>query len=74
MSLYDDDSKVELYFSQQYPHGVNNDEWRTRDGKVLKVKDMSTEHIRNCMRMIGTQDDFYYVFEQELKNRRLRNE
>lgn len=25
--------------------------------------------VRNCMRMIGTSDDFYYVFEAELKKR-----
>lgn len=68
MSLYDD-YKVDLYFTQQHPHGVNNDEWRTKEGKVLKVKDMTTEHIKNCMRIIGTRDDFYYVFEHELKNR-----
>lgn len=35
MSLYDDDYKVELYFSQQYPHGVDNDEWRMKDGTLL---------------------------------------
>lgn len=52
-----------------FPHGVNNDEWRTREGKVLKVKDMTTAHIKNCMRMIGEKDDFYYVFENELKKR-----
>ena len=52
-----------------FPHGVNNDEWRTKEGKILKVKDMTTAHIKNCMRMIGEKDDFYYVFENELKKR-----
>ena len=68
MSLWDD-YKADFEFTRMYPHGVNNDEWRTRDGKILKVKDMTTEHIKNCMRMIGETDDFYYVFEAELKQR-----
>ena len=42
MSLYDD-YYADIQFAMDFPHGVNNDEWRTREGKVLKVKDMSTE-------------------------------
>ena len=68
MSLWND-YKADFCFEYCFPHGVNNDEWRTRDGKVLKVKDMTTQHIKNCMRLIGTYDDFYYVFEYELKKR-----
>lgn len=37
MSLWDD-YKVDAQFTMDFPHGVNNDEWRTREGKVLKVK------------------------------------
>lgn len=69
MSLWDD-YKAEHAFERNFPHGVCNDEWRTRDGKVLHVKDMTTAHIKNCMRMIGQFDDFYYVFEAELRRRR----
>lgn len=68
MSIYDD-YRIDAIFAEQFPHGVNNDEWRTRDGKILKVKDMTTAHIRNCMRLIGESDDFWYVFEAELKRR-----
>lgn len=68
MSLYDD-YYADIQFAMNFPHGVNNDEWKTREGKVLKVKDMSTAHIKNCMRMIGKTDDFYYVFEAELNRR-----
>ena len=42
MSLYDD-YYTDIQFAMDFSHGVNNDEWRTREGKVLKVKDMSTE-------------------------------
>lgn len=66
----DSEYYAEMAFREQYPHGVNNDEWRTREGKVLKVKDMTTQHIKNCMRMLGGPvDDFYYVFEAELARR-----
>lgn len=68
MSLWDD-YKIDVMFSEQYPHGVNNDEWRCRDGRVIKLKDMTTDHIRNCMRIITENDDFWYVFEAELKRR-----
>ena len=68
MSMYDD-YRIDAIFAEQFPHGVNNDEWRTRDGKILKVKDMTTAHIRNCMRLIGEFDDFWYAFEAELKRR-----
>lgn len=68
MSLWDD-YYADYAFHDQYPHGVNNDEWRTREGKVLKLKDMTSAHIRNCMRMLGNSDDFYYAFEAELKRR-----
>lgn len=68
MSIYDD-YRIDVIFAEQFPHGVNNDEWRTRDGKIIKVKDMTTAHIRNCMRLIGEFDDFWYVFDAELKRR-----
>lgn len=68
MSLWDD-YKYDYLFEEHFPHGVHNDEWRTRDGRILKVKDMTTQHIKNCMRLIGTDDDFYYVFEYELRKR-----
>lgn len=68
MSLYSDYA-TEIAFAEQYPHGVNNDEWRTRDGRILKLKDMTTAHITNCMNMIGESDDFYYAFRAELERR-----
>lgn len=68
MSLWDDYA-AEMAFRDAFPHGVNNDEWTTKDGRVLKLKDMTSYHIRNCMRMLGDTDDFYYAFEAELKRR-----
>ena len=68
MALWDD-YKIDVMFREQYPHGVNNDEWRCRDGRVIKLKDMTSDHIRNCMRIITENDDFWYAFEAELKRR-----
>ena len=67
-SLYDD-YLADRQFEIDFPHGVNNDEWTTRDGRTLKITEMTTRHIRNCMKMIGEEDDFYQVFEAELKRR-----
>ena len=68
MSLWSD-CAVDYLFAENFPHGVNNDEWRTKDGTVLRIQDMTSRHIRNCMRLIGQEDDFWYAFEAELKRR-----
>ena len=57
-------------FEHDFPHGVNNDEWTTEDGRTLKITEMTSQHIRNCMKMIGQNDDFYYALEAELNRRR----
>lgn len=46
------------------------DEWRDACGVVHKLKDMSESYIKNVMRFIGKDDDFWYACEAEL-NRRL---
>lgn len=72
MSLWED-FEAESAFERDYPHGVNNDEWTTKDGQTMKVKDMSTGHIMNCMKMLCENgeviDDFYFVFQAELRLR-----
>ena len=70
---------AEHQFEYDFPHGVNNDEWTTRDGRTLKITEMTSDHIRNCMKMLerdaeedeeGNIDDFYFVLEAELERRR----
>lgn len=72
MSLWDD-YEAECAFERDFPHGVHNDEWTTKDGRTMKVNEMTTGHIMNCMKMLrnGGQitDDFYYVLEEELRRR-----
>lgn len=43
--------------------------WTMRDGTEIAVADMTTTHIRNCMRMVGESHGWYEVFENELKRR-----
>ena len=31
--------------------------WKTKDGQILDVKDMTTEHIKNCLKMLETKLD-----------------
>ncbi len=29
------------------------DIWRTKDGRILKIKDMELSHIKNCIKKFG---------------------
>jgi hypothetical protein len=31
--------------------------WKTKDGRILDVKDMTTDHIKNCLKMLETKLD-----------------
>ena len=48
--------------------------WVTKDNRELKISDMQTSHIKNCINFIKRNDDDMYacyipVFEAELKRR-----
>lgn len=67
---------AEHQFEYDFPHGVDNDEWTTEDGRTLKIAEMTTDHIRNCMKMLeristnGDIDNIYFMFEAELERRK----
>ena len=44
-----------------------------KDGKKIAVKDMPTQHIVNCMKIVGKDDSWYYVFKAELERRIRKN-
>ena len=48
---------------------VQNTFWRTREGRTMRVCDMTTDHIRNYMRMLGDGSERYNVFVYALKMR-----
>ena len=68
MSLWDD-YEVDAVFANDFPHGVPCDTWITKDGKKVKVQDMTTQHICNCMRVVGEDDPWYGRFAQEIRRR-----
>lgn len=55
---------------------IESGEWTTKDGSVMKVEKMSTDHIKNCIALMKRRKDDYAEcwvarFEKEL-DRRLR--
>lgn len=48
---------------------INTSVWRTRDGQVLKIAEMTSEHIKNCMNMIGEDNPYWWPFAKELLRR-----
>lgn len=57
-------------FERDFPYGVHGDVWNSKDGPV-KLSDMSEQHIRSCMRIVGEDDGWYGRFEKELERRGL---
>ncbi len=48
--------------------------WHTKDGRMLFVKDMTTQHIHNCIRMMERNNNpllgvYRPMFEKELAER-----
>lgn len=59
-------------FERDYPFGIPNPKnpiWKTRSGKELPIRNMTTQHIRNCMRLVGEDDMWYDAFAAELERR-----
>lgn len=53
---------------------IKNREWVTRTGKRLKIADMETSHIINCLRIINRAQwcyayEYTKLFEAELNKR-----
>lgn len=61
-----DDYAYELNHGQTV---TNTSQWRTKDGRVLNICDMTTEHIKNCMNMIGEDNVYWWSFAKELLRR-----
>lgn len=68
MSLFSD-YEAEYEFEKDFPFGVPSDTWKTKDGRKIKVSEMTEQHIKNCMRLVGEDDGWYGVFCKELKRR-----
>lgn len=68
MSLYDD-YRTDEAITDNFPFGIPGDTWTTKDGRKLKVHEMTDHHIRNCMNMVGKDDPWYPQFFKELEKR-----
>lgn len=61
------------YFEMDHPFGMPSDTWTTKDGRKIKLKDMTERHIKNCMRLVGEEDLWYERFQKELIRRLLED-
>jgi len=68
VSLWED-YEAEWEFSKDFPHGIPCDVWESADGPIL-VEEMTTDHIRNCMQVVGEDDPWWDRFQLELDRRR----
>lgn len=71
MSLYDD-FIADYQFEIDFPYGVPCDTWTTKDGTEIPISEMTTSHIKNCIRMLNNvenADGWIEVFKKELSRR-----
>lgn len=60
---------------EQMEDDIAEEQWRTRDGKVVPIKGMKTSHIRNTIRLITRNMDVYEdESERYAENRRIQRE
>lgn len=66
MSMWSD---FESDYAYEMYHCMQAGIWTMRDGTEIAVTDMTTSHIRNCMRTVGKNNEWYAVFADELERR-----
>ena len=59
------DHAYELYHKPP----IDTSKWKTKDGRVLNICDMTNEHIKNCMNMVGEENPYWWPFAKELLKR-----
>lgn len=65
-----EDSVLEAEQEQEYL--LENQLWKTKDGRILPISSMSTQHILNSLRKIRRDNwrkPYGYLFNEELKRR-----
>lgn len=60
-----DDHAYELHHHRR----ADTTKWRTKDGRELNICDMTNEHIKNCMNMVGEENPYWWPFAKELLRR-----
>lgn len=47
--------------------------WVTADGKEIHIKEMSTQHIKNCLRLLEEQtDDISETYKKQMREELVR--
>lgn len=72
-ALYDSD--YDLDSTRSSVEFISIPAWRTKNGKLIAIRDMDTSHIKNCIKMIyksnGTwRHQYLRYFEAELRKRK----
>lgn len=67
MSLWED-YEADAAFEKDYPFGIPNEYWHSKGGDIL-ASEMTEQHIRNCMKMVGEDNEWYLYFQRELERR-----
>lgn len=65
-----EDSVIEA--EQEQEHLLENQLWKTKDGRILSISSMSTQHILNSLRKIRRDNwrrPYGHLFNEELKRR-----
>lgn len=63
------DYLADHYFESHHPFGIPSNCWTTKDGTKIQLKDMTLQHIKNCMRLVGEDDAWYWKLNAEVKKR-----
>ena len=69
------DAWLDAHFREEHFNKLfEENKWETRDKQVLKIVDMETSHILNCMKMITRSGDtwrseWYPLLKSEYKRR-----
>ena len=68
-SNYPDNNPIYVYDS-------SDEIWTTKEGKKLRVKDMTDNHVRNCYHIVKAVSNKYWmiVFKEELDKRGIKYE
>lgn len=60
-------------FERDYPFGIPNPcnpIWKTQNGQEIPIYNMTIQHIKNCMRLVGEDNMWYDAFAAELQRRK----
>jgi hypothetical protein len=69
---------IALDAEQDYQSQLEDHLWETKDGFLIKIEDMETSHIKNCLHKIyksnGTwRSEYTRLFENELRRRKFQS-